>query len=343
MSDKSPIEWTEATWNPVTGCTPIPGVAGRPSGCDHCYARTLIDRRMSKNPNSVRFGHPFAEVMTHEDRLAQPFRWKRPRRIFVNSLSDLFHKDVPDELIAQVFATMAFAAQHTYQVLTKRPERMRRLLAAFSDGRALGHALSLPVKVHGDRIIATADLTASHGGVRSASHPWPIPHVHVGVSISTNDDAWRADMLRETPSGVRWVSAEPLLGPLDKVDLTGIDWVVVGGESGHGARPMHPQWARDLRDRCVDAGIPYFFKQWGSWKPISEIEDSDALYDPLPENNPLGRQRCKVETGILQLDGEMRMDFPKGAMQVFRVGKKAAGRELDGKTWDEHPAIGGAA
>lgn len=264
MSDKSLIHWTDATWNPVTGCTPIPGVAGRPSGCDHCYARTLIDRRMSKNPKSVRFGHPFAEVMTHEDRLAQPFRWKRPRRIFVNSLSDLFHKDVPDALIAQVFVTMAFASHHTYQVLTKRPERMRRLLAAFSDGRKLGHALSLPVSVRGDRIVATADLTATHNGIRTVSRAWPLRNVHAGVSISTNDDAWRADMLHGTPNVVPWISAEPLLGAVDRVELTGIAWLVIGGESGDGARPLDLNDVRDLVARARAAGTAVFVKQLGS-------------------------------------------------------------------------------
>lgn len=248
--------------------------------------------------------------------------WKRPRRIFVNSLSDLFHTDVPDTWIADVYGVMMDARQHTFQVLTKRPERMRRVVpkivaAGFYGAIADGHY-------------------PKHG---SGSFTYPAENVHLGVSISTNDDAWRADMLRETPAAVRWISAEPLLGPLDQLDLTGIDWVVVGGESGPSARPMHPWWVRDLRDRCVAANVPFFFKQWGEWKPISAMADgeADALYHPAPTRDPEARRRCKVQTDVLQLDGSFRMDFPHGAMQVFRVGKRVAGRVFDGRTWDEYP------
>ena len=230
MSDKSSIEWTDATWNPVTGCTQIPGkVAG--SGCDFCYAKKLLDTRQRANPKSARFGLPFETVLMHEDRLHQPYTWSKPRRIFVNSLSDLFHADVPAEFIFRVLTVMKnpSAQRHTFQVLTKRPERMRRIVQSFVD----------------------------ECGV--------IPNLHLGVSVENEQAAWRIEHLRKTPATVRWISAEPLIGSLKNVALDGLDWVVLGGESGgpH-VRPMRAEWARDVRDRCATLGIPFLFKQWGS-------------------------------------------------------------------------------
>jgi protein gp37 len=225
MADKTLIEWSDATWNPTTGCTQIPGAHGFGSGRDNCYAKRLIDTRQFYNPTSVRFGHRFEEVMLHDERLDAPLRWKRPRRIFVNSLSDLFHAAVPREFIDRVFATMNAAPQHTFQVLTKRPERARRYLTA---ARA--------------------------------------PHVAklvLCVSVSSNADARRVRILEDTPVAVRGVSFEPLIGPVDRVPLRNIGWVIAGGESGPNARPMDLTWIRDLRDRSVDAGIPFFFKQYG--------------------------------------------------------------------------------
>jgi len=244
MSNKTTIEWTDSTWNPVTGCTKVS------PGCDNCYAERLIDTRMIRNPRSQRYGMPFATVMLHADRLAQPLRWKRPRRIFVNSLSDLFHRDVPDEFIRNVFGIMTRAQQHVFQVLTKRPERMRRLVPAMLAGNA------------------------------------PAQNIWLGVSVENNDYAWRADMLRETPAAIRFLSVEPMLGPIEDVRLDGIDWVIVGGESGPGARPLDPQWVRATRDRCGAGSVAFFFKQWGGSNKHATGRILDGcIYDALPSES----------------------------------------------------------
>lgn len=259
------IEWTDVTWNPVTGCD-------RTSpGCDHCYALTLAKRlKAMGNPRyqvdgDERTSGPGFGVTLHPDKLDEPLHWRTPRRVFVNSMSDLFHPDVPAEYIRSVFDVMRRARQHCFQVLTKRPQRMKEWTTAHS--------------WHG---------CDDHGG-----------NVWLGTSIESDRYTFRADHLRATPAAVRFLSLEPLLGPLPSLDLTGIDWVIVGGESGPGARPMHPMDVRDIRDRCVEAGVPFFFKQWGAWE------------------------------GTWEGWGPNRR----------RVGKKAAGRELDGRTWDEYPAV----
>lgn len=217
MSDRSTIEWTEATWNPVTGCTEVS------PGCDNCYARTFAERFRGVP------GHPYEQgfdLKLWPDRLEQPARWKKPRTIFVNSMSDLFHEDVPIDYIAQVFDAMAAAQHHTYQVLTKRPGRMASVIRQL--------------------------------------RPEPLPQVWLGTSIELDKYTWRADKLRQTPAAVRFLSLEPLLGPLPSLELHGLDWVIVGGESGHGARPLEAEWVRDLRDRCVGQGVAFFFKQTGA-------------------------------------------------------------------------------
>lgn len=221
MAGKSAIEWTENSWNPATGCTQIS------PGCDHCYAKRLVDVRQINNPRSPRFGHPFEEVMLHDDRLDQPSRWRAPKRIFVNSMSDLFHRDIPDAFIDRVYDEMERAHHHVYQVLTKRAERMKRYV-----------------------------------NKRYRGEPCP-PHLWLGVSVENLDFTWRARMLRETNATTRWISAEPLLGSLTSLDLDKINWLVAGGESGPAARPMDPTWLRELRDKCIRYGVPFFFKQWG--------------------------------------------------------------------------------
>ena len=208
------IEWTDATWNPVTGCSKIS------PGCKHCYAERMAVRLQAMRLEKYRNG--FA-VTIHPDALDAPLGWKRPRRIFVNSMSDLFHDDVPADFIRDVFQTMTAADWHQYQVLTKRPQR----------ARLLAHCL-----------------------------PWP-PQVWLGTSVENSGQVWRIDCLRQTPAPVKFLSLEPLLGPLPNLNLDGIDWVIVGGESGPGARPMAADWARDIRDQCLAAAVPFFFKQWG--------------------------------------------------------------------------------
>jgi protein gp37 len=229
MGDRSAIEWTEATWNPVTGCDRVS------PGCDHCYALTLAARLKNMGqPKYQRDGDPrtsgagFA-VTVHPEELEAPRHWRRPRLVFVNSMSDLFHPRVPTEFIAHVFAVMADTPQHTYQVLTKRPKRARSLLRGF-DGP-------------------------------------PATNVWIGVSVEDDQRTDRVSILREVPASIRFLSCEPLLGPLPSLDLRQIDWVIAGGESGVDARPMREEWVTDIRDKCLEAAVPFFFKQWGGRTP----------------------------------------------------------------------------
>lgn len=223
----STIEWTDATWNPVTGCT-------RTSpGCDHCYALTMAARlklmgsARYQNDGEPPLSGPGFKVTCHPDLLDEPLRWRKPRRVFVNSMSDLFHPDVPDEFIRRIFDVMCLTRRHTFQILTKRPQRMADLLGRWS----------------------------------SEGWFYTLPNVWLGSSIESDRYAFRADHLRATPAAVHFLSLEPLLGPLPSLDLAGIGWVIVGAESGRGARPMDLDWVRDIRDRCVTAGIPFFLKQ----------------------------------------------------------------------------------
>jgi protein gp37 len=218
MADRSAIEWTEATWNPVTGCSKIS------PGCAHCYAETFAERWRGVP------GHPYEQgfdLKLWPERLDQPLRWKRPRTIFVNSMSDLFHEDIPDQFVGDVFRVMGEADWHVFQILTKRHERLLEL----------GQDLD-----------------------------WP-PNVWMGVSIENRRFVHRADYLREVPAATRFISAEPLLGPLDDLELNGIDWLIAGGESGPGHRPVREEWLRELRDRCLAEDVAFFFKQWGGARP----------------------------------------------------------------------------
>ena len=213
---KTKIEWSEAVWNPVTGCDQVS------PGCANCYVKTFAERWRGVA------GHPYErgfDLQLRPDRLQAPLSWKKPRTIFVNSMSDLFHPDIPPEYLDRVFATMTEAAQHTFQVLTKRPERAAEL----------------------------ADRWA-----------WP-PNVWLGVSVENQRWTSRIEILRTIPAAVRFLSCEPLLAPLDLGGLVDVDWVIVGGESGAGARPMAAEWARSIRDQCVAAGVAHFFKQWGDF------------------------------------------------------------------------------
>jgi protein gp37 len=247
MGDKSSIEWTEASWNVVTGCDRVS------PGCQNCYALTMAARlkRMGQanyqTDGDPRTSGPGFGVAEHPHMLDQPLRWKRPRRIFVNSMSDLFHQEVTADFIASVFAIMAACPQHTFQILTKRPQRMAFLVAS-PEFEAL---VAKWVEIH------DVDMNPALGwdGVR------PLPGVWLGTSIESDRYTFRADHLRATPAAVRFISAEPLLGPLPSLDLGGIKWLIAGAESGHGARPMAADWVRDLRDRCAAAGVPLFVKQ----------------------------------------------------------------------------------
>jgi protein gp37 len=226
MAQQSAIEWTDATWNPVTGCTEVS------PGCDHCYAKAFAERWRGIK------GHPYEQgfdLRVWPDRLDLPLRWRTPRRIFTNSMSDLFHKDVPTEFILQVFDVMGRARRHTFQVLTKRPHRLMRLIPKISTQMA--------PYTNGQRI-------------------WP-SNIWLGVSVETISYNWRVDYLRTVPVAVRFVSAEPLLDSLADLDISGIDWLIAGGESGMGFRACRPEWIRELRDKCQRTGAAFFFKQWG--------------------------------------------------------------------------------
>jgi len=222
---------------------------------------------------------PGFALTTHHDHLSVPHRWKTPRVIFVNSMSDLFHPEVPEEFIADVFQTMRDTPRHTYQILTKRSKRLATL---------------------------AEQLT------------WP-DNVWMGVSIESDQYCFRVRHLQSVPAAVRFVSAEPLLGPLDSINLNGIDWLIAGGESGHGARPMHPRWVFELRDRCVEEDVPFFFKQWGAWTPSDDV----------------GAVPVTVDGAVLVDD--LATVVPGFPVSMRRVGKKSAGRVLDGQTWDQMP------
>lgn len=337
MSDGSKIEWTDATWNVVIGCTKVS------PGCDNCYAiRTA--HRFQEHPNpkvssayagTEADGDWTGRVNLVEDRLSLPLTWKRPRRIFVNAQSDLFHDEVPDEFIARVWAVMALASWHTFQVLTKRHGRMRSLLNSehFKDLVAVEMAGPLNPTPR-----APLDLH------------WPRRNVWLGVSV---EDQARADIripaLLDTPAAVRWLSCEPLLGPVDLVQSInvdplaayhfqpgGIDWIVVGGESGPGSRPMHPGWARSLRDQCVAAGVPFLFKQWGEWAPAG-YENGTHLLQVTGDYVTRASGTVANPYGHGSGPQDLVDRGHPGWTRIRRPGKKLAGRVLDGRTWDEYP------
>jgi protein gp37 len=322
MSTASRIEWTDATWNPVTGCTKVS------PGCEHCYAERLHERFHGAGS--------FATLTSHEDRLALPLRWRRPRRVFVNSMSDLFHADVPNQFIAEVFAVMLLADRHTFQLLTKRPARMRSLCSSQDFWALVGQAA------------AARDVRRL---VDVMHDPWwPLPNVWLGVSAE--DQHWadiRIPQLLDTPAVVRFVSAEPLLGPISLhrylpnghgvrtrhnprpsvlgTPLPALDWVIVGGESGPGARPMHPDWARDLRDQCTASRVAFLFKQWGAWAEPPAAPGTrvgDVCLSPDGD-------RDDVDPDYVCAHNETEGTW------LRRLGKHAAGRVLDGRTWDQYP------
>lgn len=349
MSDNTKIEWTDATWNPITGCSVVS------AGCKHCYAMKLAGTRLQHHPSragltvDTKAGPVWTgEVRFNEQWIDQPLRWSKPRMVFVCAHADLFHPSVPLEWVDKVFAVMALAKRHTFQVLTKRPERMREYLADLHPGSK--RVLSIRT--------ATAPFMALAG-----NPAWPIrfplPNVWLGVSVEDQaaaDD--RIPMLLDTPAAVRWISAEPLLGPVDLNRIlvnqergfhgsalheqhddcyyqsnAQLDWVVVGGESGHGARPMQGDWVRKIRDQCAEAGVPYLFKQWGEWIDADQADNNAT--------NKLWAGRTSFE----MRDAGLVADIPKkpvgppffGCDHTIRLGKKAAGRLLDGVQHDGYP------
>ncbi len=252
MSENSAIEWTDTTWNPVTGCTKIS------AGCDNCYAA-----RFSERFRGVA-GHPFAtgfDLTLRPERLRQPLEWKRPRMIFVNSMSDLFHKEIPKAHLEAVFDTMERADWHAYQVLTKRSSLLQKFL--------------------NDR----------YRRREAPAHMW------FGVSVENKQATSRISHLQNANAGVRFLSIEPLIAPVGELDITGIDWIIVGGESGHGARPMNPKWAIDIRDQCTSARVPFFFKQWGGRSPKTGgrlLEGRE--WNQFPQKQRAMPRQCELHT-----------------------------------------------
>lgn len=288
---KTAIEWADVVWNPVVGCTPAS------EGCINCYARALHEKRHAAVLNGAKlpkqYEQPFGMVQCLEERLEDPLHWKKPQRIFVNSVSDLFHPDVPFEFIWRVFAVMHNTPHQTFIVLSKRPQRMLESVKSF---------------------LGSTDFYGKYKIKPFLSNVW------LGTSISSNRDLWMVEHLLRTPAAVRFVSVEPMLGPVDLThDLDGyqgneiygphLDWVICGGETGPNARPMHPNWVRSLRDQCQETSVPFFFKSWGEWTA----------------------------------------DFPQGLSlayraqtyfdhrEFYRIGKKLTGRLLDGREWNEFP------
>lgn len=373
MSDGTKIEWTDATWNPITGCAIVS------PGCTNCYAMKLAGTRLQHHPSRVgltrdtKAGPVWTGSMRfNAEWLTQPLKWKRPRMIFVCAHGDLFADGVPDDWIDKVFAVMALAPQHIFQVLTKRPERMREYITRISQAP----------------IPRLSDDIASHMGTLAAGMPkyagrdssdigdelaarldpdnggWPLPNVWLGVSV---EDQKRADeripILLDTPAAIRWISAEPMLGLIDlnnicfkdgdaeiRYDvLTGeawvensqsasaydcglpfLDWIVAGGETGTGARPMHPHWAYALRDQCYDADTPFLFKQWGNWTVASH--DNGHTDSSMVTNDAIW----------LDVDGRQAKPSCDGMREpigMFRVTKSRAGRKLAGVEHNGYPPL----
>lgn len=343
----SNIEWCDASWNIVRGCSRVS------EGCRNCYAERLAARFQKPGmPYSgliAKGGQWNGRVVLVDHKILEPLAWKKPAKIFVNSMSDLFHGEVPLEFIDQVFAVMAACPQHIFQVLTKRPERMALYLNSHDRVDRIARAAK------------TMSLFCAASSLEQMRADGYLPNVWLGVSaedqITANDRLW---MMIQLPAAVRWLSAEPLLGAIDFEEpgntgnlatgvhlqtnvhsevFPGLDWVVVGGESGPRARPMHPNWVRGLRDQCIAAGIPFFFKQWGEWMPRADLmaggEKNFAASGPQSKRRPdvlrLGEHAKKVHTcenGTADKGGDIFMQ---------RVGKKHAGRLLDGLTWLQFP------
>lgn len=352
----SKIEWTEATWNPLAGCAVLT------PGCTNCYAMKMAARLEAMGQELYagltkpsKAGPVWTGVMRQasESVLLAPLRRKKPTTYFVNSMSDLFHEGVPDEAIDKVFAVMALCPQHTFQVLTKRAERMRSYLSREDLPNRLAWEVTAQLMNAWHPDWKSEEINGAHRSraIAAFSH-WPLENVWLGVSTERQKEAdERIPLLLQTPATVRFISAEPLLGPLDvRPYLTGredngiaqtvgactgwtppLDWVITGGESGHDARPSHPDWFRQIRDACAAAGVAYFHKQNGEWAPG---ECADGPPTRTEDGATWFNDKWLFERLTPRVSQETHHD---DAPDVYRLGKKAAGRLLDGKTWDQMP------
>lgn len=361
MGDKTKIEWADSTWPVVTGCSVLT------EGCTNCYAMQMAGTRLKNVPayeglTRMSGGRPkwTGEMRFNEKASLQPMKWKKPRKIFVCSMADLFHENVDDAWIDRVFAVMALCPQHTFQILTKRPERMRQYMSAqktIEGGKVVSdaswcverHANDIAV-MGGTNVPWRVQTEVSDAGRYEGKMSWPLKNVWLGTSVENQAAAEeRIPILLDTPAAVRFISAEPLLGPITlertwlapdyqahettqsamnhthvlalvkaaarkEFGWAGLDWTIVGGESGPRARPMHPDWVRSLRDQCTAADVPLMFKQWGEWYPPKDLDEVRGVSETF------------IEALIME-----------GDVQTFRVGKKRAGRMLDGREWDQYP------
>lgn len=349
MADNSKIEWTDATWNPVTGCSVLT------PGCTNCYAMKLAGTRLRKHPSragltkATNAGPVWnGKVRFNEEWLTQPLSWRKQRMVFVCAHGDLFHEDVPDAWLDRVFAVMALAPQHTFQALTKRAKRMReycnQITAPGRQWAQIAH-FGMQAQFPEEAIREAMDRLGK-----------PLPNVWFGVSTERQQEAdQRIPDLLATPAAVRFISAEPLLGPINLTQImrraadddwtycdnaltgfrahkcggwqdTKLDWVIAGGESGDGARPMHPDWVRSLRDQCAKTGVPFFFKQWGAWSQFYDRDRDDPDWRNVPQvDNQMGRGATRWHNlaGGIGFHGER-------LVAMRNVGKGAAGRLLDG-------------
>lgn len=316
MAQRTSIEWTDATWAPVRGCT-------RPRWAGH--------------------------IQLVEGKLDEPLRWRTPRMVFVNSMSDLFHEDVPFDFIAAVFGVMAAAQQHTFQILTKRPKRALQFFRWIDEVAGQGFGTRFERLTFCRSAAIKRGVSGFPVDVHANGADWPLPNVWLGVSAENQDTAEeRLRYLVHTPAAVRFLSCEPLLGPVDLSEWFGLyepekgkwtlkggarlanspDWVIVGGESGPNARPMDPNWARMLRDQCVAAGVPFFFKQWGEWLPDNQVNERFVVRMGHP-----GAPVWAIDKPVTHISP---------GVHAFQVGKKRAGAVLDGREWREFPHLRGA-
>jgi len=328
MADRSKIEWTDATWNPILARRRDNGKLGFhcekvSPACTHCYAASFNQRNLPARGTGLPYVEASlaeVEIIAEAKMLEIPLRWKRPRKVFVCSMTDLFAEFVPDALIDQVFAVMALCPQHTFQVLTKRPERMREYLSV-DRSKPLAECVEA-------RVGANAMQVATQLGEKvddpwwDAFWAWPLPNVWLGVTAE-NQEWWdrRVPILIEIPAAEKFVSVEPMLGPIrgSREQWEWISQVIVGGESGREARPLHPDLPRGLRDQCQAHGVAFFFKQWGEWVPSLA--------------NAFSREAAaKIGKGATSFDWS-------DGLQSFHIGKKLAGRMLDGREWNEMPSM----
>ncbi len=310
MSDKSAIEWLKggATWNVLGGCSKCS------PGCQGCYAERMT-HRLAHNPATPQYagltgaqGRWTGEIRLFPGKSQEPRKWKKPRRVFVQSMGDLFHEKVPVGWITHVLDTIQACPQHTFIMLTKRPENMRKALyGVWDQGR--GHTWQYQEESH------------------------VIPNLWLGVTTCTPDEKWKIDRLRDIPAAVRFLSLEPLLGDMGALDLTGISWVIVGGETGPGARPMHPYWASSVKNQCRDAGVPFFFKGWGAYEHLRYYGGDDQVReDALSKPHQL-----LTSDGVLWTAKNAQP--PPGTYIIKRSRKKDELRLLDGQVWEQFPEV----